>query len=138
MTELPKPIIATIVPEEKRLAVLPRFFSFAQMLCAEALVFAYMTKLSIDYSGGYWHYYTLSNGGFYMAPAIDVPMKIEWNGNGYSGMMTADAAGIVATLFAVNHLADETDTDKMTELYHQLLHFACAHPEAKAILAAID
>lgn len=138
MTKLHKPIIATIVPEEKRLAVLPRFFSFTQMLHAEALVFAYMAKLSVDYSGGYWHYYTLSNGGFYMAPAIDKAMRIEWNGNGYSGIMTADAAGIIATLFAVNHLAAETDTDKMTELYHQLLHFACGHPEDKAILAAID
>ena len=68
---LPPKIEANLVPEDQRLSVLPHFFGFAQMLRAEALTFGYMAKLSIDYTGGYWHYYKLDNGGFYMAPAID-------------------------------------------------------------------
>ena len=131
-------IVATVVPDDKRLSVLPDFFELRHMLRAEALAFGYMSKLSIDYTGGYWHYYRLSNGGFYMAPANDNAMRIEWNGNGYSGLMSADAAGVVATLFMVNHLANELRTDAMADLYYQVRDFAAEHPESKAILAAID
>ncbi|WP_454888066.1 antirestriction protein [Sphingomonas oryzagri] len=131
-------IEATLVPDDKRLSVLPDFFGFAQMLRAEAMVYGYMTKLSIDYTGGYWHYYKLDNGGFYMAPAIDTPMRVEWFGNGYEGTMSSDAAGIVATLFAVNQLAAELGTDAMIELYHALLDFGTEHAEQAAILSAID
>ncbi len=138
MTDTNTAIVATVVPDDKRLSVLPDFFGFKLMLDAEALAFAYMTKLSVDYSGGYWHYYRLSNGGFYMAPAIDKPMRLEWAGNGYEGMMTADAAGIVATLFMVNHLAAKVQTDAMVDLYYKVRDFAADHPEAKAIFAAID
>lgn len=131
-------IIATLVPEDQRLSVLPDFFGFAQMLRAEALTFAYMTKLSVDYTGGYWHYYKLDNGGFYMAPAIDTPMRVEWWGNGYRGTMSADAAGIVATLFMIGHLAGELQTDAIAALYHALLDFGTEHAEQASILSAID
>ncbi len=116
--KLPPKVEATLVPEDQRLSVLPHFFGLAQMLRAEALTFAYMTKLSIDYTGGYWHYYKL--------------------GNGYQGTMSSDAAGIVATLFAINQLADELRTDAMVELYHALLDFGTEHAEQAAILSAID
>lgn len=137
MPQFPK-IVATLVPEEKRLSVLPDFFGFAQMLRAEALAFAYMSKLSIDYTGGYWHYYKLDNGGFYMAPAMDIPMRVEWAGNGYEGTMSADAAGIVATLFMIGHLAHEVRTEAMAEAYTNLLDFATEHAEQAAILNAVD
>ena len=131
-------IIANLVPEDQRLSVLPDTFGFAQMLRAEALTFAYMTKLSVDYAGGYWHYYKLDNGGFYMAPAIDTPMRVEWWGNRYRGTMSADAAGIVATLFMIGQLAGELQTDAIAELYHALLDFGTEHAEQAAILSAID
>ena len=108
------------------------------MMRAEGLVYGYMSKLSIDYSGGYWHYYTLDNGGFYMAPGTNEPFRLCWNGNGYEGIMTADAAGIVSTLFAINQLAAESPSDAIADLYYQVRDFAAKHPEARAILAAID
>lgn len=131
-------ITAALVSDEQRLFILPRFFGYSQMLRAEALVYGYMSKLSVDYTGGYWHFYELSNGGFYMAPEIDKAMHIEWHGNEFSGLMTADAAGLVATMFAVSHLAAEVQSDELADLYHQLRDFACSHPEAKRIIAAID
>lgn len=138
MNEATSAIVATLVDEDQRLSVLPHYFGFSQMLAAEASIYDYMTKLSIDYTGGHWHFYRLSNGGFYMAPNMDCPMRVEWWGNGYSGIMTADAAGIVATLFAVNQLASNVRTNKLIDLYHQVRDFAADHPEARAILAAID
>lgn len=49
-------------------------------------------RLSEDYNGGFWNFYTLTNGGFYMAPAGDKRMRLEVDGNGFSGEMSADAA----------------------------------------------
>ena len=69
---------------------------------------------------------------------LDTPMRVEWIGNGYQGTMSSDAAGIVATLFAINQLADELRTDPMVELYHALLDFGTEHAEQAAILSAID
>lgn len=133
----PTAIVANLVPEDKRLSVLPEFFEFRQMIHAESMTFKFMERLSIDYAGGYWHYYRLSNGGFYMAPANDKPMRVSWNGNGYEGTMSADAAGIVATLFMLNVLAED-GTERMADLYYQLRDFASEHAERPAIFAAID
>jgi hypothetical protein len=36
-----------------------------------------------------------------MAPKPDKRLRVEVDGNGFSGEMSADAAGIVATLFAL-------------------------------------
>lgn len=135
--DTPTPIVATLVPDDKRLSVLPDFFEFRQMLHAESMTFDFMTRLSIDYAGGYWHYYRLSNGGFYMAPAIETPMRVTWNGNGYEGTMSADAAGIVATLFMLNVMAED-GTERMADLYYQLRDFAHEHADSRAIFSAID
>ena len=66
------------------------------MMRGEALVFGWLDALSEDYNGGFWNFYTLTNGGFYMAPAGDKRMRLEVDGNGFSGEMSADAAGIDA------------------------------------------
>lgn len=137
MVMFPK-IVATLVPEDKRLSILPDFFGFAQMLRAEALAYGWMSKLSIDYTGGHWHFYKLDNGGFYMAPSEDKPWRIAVNGNGYEGTVSADAAGIIATLFMLGQLSQELRTDAVAEAYHALLDFATEHAEQAAILNAID
>lgn len=131
-------IVATLVPEDQRLSILPKFFGLAQMLRAEALTYGWMTKLSIDYTGGYWHYYTLDNGGFYMAPSEEKPWRIAVNGNGFEGSVSADAAGIIATLFMIGQLCGELQTEAMADAYHALLDFATEHAEQAAILNAID
>jgi hypothetical protein len=134
----PTPIIATLVPEDKRMSVLPEFFGFAQMLLAEGMTFDYMKTLSIDYTGGHWHYYRLSNGGFYMAPSDDKPMRVQTNSNGYEGTMSADAAGLTATLFMLNELANSLATEKLIDLYYQVRDFASEHAEITEIFKAID
>lgn len=59
--------------------------------------------------------------------------------NGYSGTVSGDAAGIIATLYALSHLAFRFEAVAvLSERFHQLREFALAHREAAAILAAID
>jgi hypothetical protein len=131
-------ITATLIPEQQRLGTLPRYFG-AKLTRAEMLVYDWMGALSKDYSGGYWNFYALSNGGFYMAPAARERMTISVEGNGFSGEMSADAAGIVAVLFAFCQIANETEEDRFIELYHQVRDYAAQfHPERRRILRAID
>ncbi|WP_434060542.1 antirestriction protein [[Acidovorax] ebreus] len=77
-----------------------------------------------------------------MAPNLAHRLEIEVDGNGFRGELSADAAGIVATLFTLGQLAAETAgtdaADALIDRYHSLAAFAGSHPEAAAIYRAID
>lgn len=137
----PSPITASLVQEESRLAFLPTNFGLRSMMRGEALVYRWMGTLCSAYSGGYWHYYTLSNGGFYLAPRSDDRFRLQVD-NGFRGELSADAAGIVATLYALNQLAWELEgtanCEAIVERYYHLGAFARAHAEADGIFQAID
>ncbi|WP_240159154.1 antirestriction protein [Burkholderia sp. Ax-1724] len=92
-------IAATLVPEERRMEILPRYFG-KHMIRGEIAVYTAMESLCDTYRGGFWDYIELSNDTFYMTPRLDSPLTICCDGNGYAGEMSNDAAGIVATLFA--------------------------------------
>lgn len=137
-----QPITVSLVHASHRLTFLPSSFGPRLMMRGEALVYAWLQRLCKRYSGGYWHFYTLSNGGFYMAPALSQRLHLEVDGNGFSGEMTADAGGIVATLFALGQLAAEMENteaaDVLIDRYHFLRSFADGHAEASVIFRAID
>ena len=137
-----QPVTASLVAEAQRLDFLPAYFGPRLMMRGEALVYAWLRRLCERYNGAYWHYYTLSDGGFYMAPDLPDRLEIEVDGNGFRGELSADAAGIVATLFALGQLAAEAaDTDAgdaLIDRYHFLRGFAASHAEAAAIYRAID
>ena len=130
-------ITATIVPDERRMEILPRYFG-KHMIRGEIAVYSAMESLCETYHGGFWDYFELSNGALYMAPRLEGPLPIICDGNGYSGQMSSDAAGIVASLFALNAMAWSTEDATFTELYHRVLAFVPSHPEAREIFAAID
>lgn len=136
-TTEPHGIVATIVPEERRMETLPRYFG-KYLIRGEIAVYTAMTSLCKTYHGGFWDYIELSNGAFYMSPRLDGLVPIACDGNGYDGEMTSDAAGIVASLFALNAMAWLTEDETFTGLYHKLIAFVPAHPEACKIFAAID
>ncbi|MBV6831306.1 antirestriction protein [Xanthomonas euvesicatoria] len=137
-----QPVTASLVAEAQRLDFLPAHFGPRLMMRGEALVYGWLRRLCERYTGAYWHYYTLSDGGFYMAPDLAGGLEIEVDGNGFRGELSADAAGIVATLFALGQLAAETAgteaADPLIDSYHALAAFATSHPEAAAIYRAID
>lgn len=72
--EVTEPFIltATVAPDEERLRFWPRYFgSIPQWITLEPRVFAWMDRLCAGYSGGIWDFYTLSNGGAFMAPEVE-------------------------------------------------------------------
>ncbi len=98
------------------------------------------SKLSEQYDGGYWEFYTLGNGGFYMAPASDKILSVYCE-NGFSGNLSADALGITACLYAYSNLSfgeNNRFTQTCAKQYHVVRDYMLEHPEAREILGAID
>lgn len=126
-----------MVSENKRIAFLPKYFG-KHMMAAEHGIYNVMSKLCAGYRGAFWDYYELSNGGFYMAPCLDEKLKIFVEGNGYKGILSADAAGVIASLYIINQLCWVDQSEKMINHYYLLRDFAAEHDEANEIYAAID
>lgn len=106
----------------------------------EPFVYALTDKLVHDYNGGYWQFYALSNGGFYMVPESYIPFDVSCV-NGFEGKLSADALGITVCLYAYSHLSfgnPSTFTEICAQQFHRLREFMLGHAEAGNILQAID
>lgn len=129
--------VATLVAPENRLDFMPEMFG-RHFFSAEMLVFGWMDRLCEGYCGGYWNFLKLSNGGCYLAPNREGVMRIRNHLNYFDEEMSADAVGIVVTLFALCDLSNRTLDEEITERYYALKVFAMNHAEAALISAAID
>lgn len=123
--------------ESKRLEFLPRFVG-KHFMAYEGFIFNRMREDAEKYNGGFWEYYALSNGGFYMGLDQSEPLTMQCIGNYFEGTMSADAASIGVNLFALNAFAWQLDPDKFSEAYRQLRDYALQHDEAAQIMAYID
>jgi hypothetical protein len=133
-------IARTLLDDDGRMAVPARLFGVHFPARVEPLVFGIARSLSADYGGGYWEFYALGNGGFYMAPAGGERFNVRC-ANGFDGTMSADAFGIVCCLYAYSHLSFSRPSEMAEECarqYHLLRAYMLGHGEARAILAAID
>jgi hypothetical protein len=137
MTETPL-ISAIKVPNNRRPPILPRYFPNTFMV-VENLVFTFMEKLCDSYKGGFWEFYELSNGGFYMAPQDNELREIAVPfGNDFEGKMSSDAVGITVCLFVYGFMAEQHPAASFDDRYWDLRNFAYEHAEANVILQAID
>ncbi|ENF6041068.1 antirestriction protein [Citrobacter amalonaticus] len=136
-------ITATLLPDAQRLHFWPlHFSSIPQWILLEPHIFGWMDRLCENYSGGIWNFYTLSNGGVFMAPEPDGDTGDKWTlfnaMNGNRAEMSAEAAGIVTCLMAFSHHACRIECDAMNEHYYRLRDFTLNHPECRAIMHLID
>lgn len=129
-------ITRTIVASTSRLGTLPVVFE-RHAMWVESTTFEWMRRLNGAYRGGYWEFYNLSNGGFYMGLAVSEKQMLLAP-NGYQAIVSADAASIIAGLYALCNLANNSESQLIIEKYHQLRDYALGHDERNAILAAID
>lgn len=132
-----KTITRTECPESLRMEFLPNAVG-NQFFRYEQLTFAFMDKACPAYDGGYWNFYSLSNGGFYMALNIDNRLKLQWPDNYFEDEMSADAAGIGVSLMAQNTLACKAPSQRIIEQYYALRDYAAQHEEAAMIYRFID
>lgn len=130
-------ITATKVPDNQRMSFLPAMFG-RYMMRGELTVYSYLEQISPDYKGDLWNFYTLSNGGRYMAPSHEKKYRVSIADNYYSGELSADAVGIIATMRALTTLACMTQEDFLIEQFDALRDYVEGHPEGSEIVAAID
>ncbi|NMM15471.1 MAG: antirestriction protein [Rhodoferax sp.] len=133
-------ISSYLVPEADRMDFVDKLFGIHFPLKLEPTVFCFAEQLAAPtYNGGHWHFFALSNGGFYMAPRTDTIFKVNAD-NGFSGQLSGDALGITACLYAYSHLSfgDGAFAETCAQQYHLLREYMLGHAEVKSILAAID
>ena len=142
-SEVQHRITSSVVPIEFHFAVPPRFLGdYAGEGCASIKDWA--GRFCATYRDrewnlhDEWHFFELSNGGFYMAPANIGRVALRWHKNRYSDMMGADGFGIIVTLYALDNLAQTTRDRTVIDRYRQLREFAIEHVEALNIQRAID
>lgn len=132
-------ITRQLVAEDQRLDITAKLFGNHFPLHLEPFVFFMADTICEEYNGGYWEFYSLSDGGFFMAPTADTPFHVSCE-NGYEGDLSATAFGIVCCLYAYSHLSFSEGEFAQTcaEHYHLLRQYMFEQPEVDAILRAVD
>jgi hypothetical protein len=121
----------------RRLRALPRYFPNCYIE-VEQMVYSVTEMLCAAYRGGYWDFWTLSNGGFFMSPSKDMCLSNTMNQS--EEFMSAEAAGIVICIFAYSWLS-ENNFSLVDKLYTQidlLKAYAETLPEGGKIFRLID
>lgn len=130
-------ITKTEVEQNNRLNFLPMFFGKAYPI-GESTVYNFLSAMTNNYNGGFWQFFTLSNGGYFMAPKTDEVLSFSWPDNYFEGELSAEAGGIVACLMALSHLSFKYQSQLLSDHFEKLREFALAHAEATLIFRAID
>ena len=130
-------IEAVQLPPQARMGALPRHFG-PLSITVENAVYDVMGRLCAQYHGDYWEFYELSNGGFYMAPVGAAQYRMVCVGNGYEGVLSADAAGLAVCAMAYSQLSFWRDGARMADAYYLLRDYIAQHAERRALLALLD
>lgn len=138
------PIEKSVVTDKnERIRFLPKHLPLCFSMF-ESSVYHWLDRYAKNYHGGYYHFYTLSNGGFFIAP--DQGYYLDGFQNGFEGgEVCAEACGIIACLYILNGLSfhfhekdDEVQLKLVIDYYYQLRDYAISHEENGIILQAID
>jgi hypothetical protein len=128
-----------LVQEDRRTAVVERLFGIHFPLRLEPVIYGITERMAEDYSGGYWDFFQLSNGGFYMAPSTDRIFHVTCD-NYFEGDLSGDSLGITACLYAYSHLSFSNGRFARVCAchFHRLREYMFEHPEVREILGATD
>ncbi|MDP3818294.1 MAG: antirestriction protein [Methylotenera sp.] len=133
-------ITRKLVQNNQRIEVTAELFGMYFPVQLEPYVYSITGNIAFEYNGGYWEFYQLSNGGFYMAPSTDILYQVSCE-NGYEGKLSADSLGITACLYAYSHLSFSNNpalAEICAQQYQCLREYMLEHKEVRCILGAID
>lgn len=131
-------IVATEVNgDEQRLLCLPQIAG-SRCVMLEHTVYDMMRRITGDYDGGYWSYFKLSNGGFYMAPVTRQTFDLSCENMLERREVSADTAGVIACAMAYSHLSFLAHGECFASAYHLLSEYIFQHRDAAMIRAALD
>ncbi|MGF6607077.1 hypothetical protein OKW45_001977 [Paraburkholderia sp. WSM4175] len=145
MTTSTTRMTVTNVSDTERPKFTPDMFGPRYFIPGEGMLFHFAEALMPDYDGGLWSFHRVSNGAMFAAPPERETWRIVVDGNYTDCEVSTEAAGIILSMFALGAIAetahgrgDGNSTDRLADHYHLLRYYACEHPEARAILAAIN
>ncbi|TDN51507.1 antirestriction protein [Scandinavium goeteborgense] len=150
-----------ITEGEERLYFIVGLFGFCQ---GEAMVLNWMRAHVKNYEGGFWDFWEIKPGFSgktgphmdlttsatgYISPPDDQRYNVSLPGNYFESEMSADAVGIVATLYVLNQLSWKTSEmgARYEKLCRSLIQRQDAlkdyidivqHPESRLIYQTID
>lgn len=133
-------VVSYPILEDERLEHIDHSFGSRFRLQIEPLIYVLTAELAPGYTGENCQLYCLSNGGSFMAPIADETYAVVCP-NGFTEVMTANALGITASLFAYSHLSHSGNEDlaqRCAEHYYLLRDYMIDHPEAGKILRATE
>lgn len=127
----------------------PEFFSAyfgAHVREAKAIITNWFRHYCPEHQGNYFEYFNTDNGGCFVVPSWEGKKPVAIPSNFYRGEMSAEAAGITAMLYTLNHVAwhlwakngNDPFIDLLNHRAEALKAYAGAHEEASAIFRAID
>lgn len=131
--------MVAIIEQRSRMNFLPRHMGVFHM-AFEGILYAFAEKLCGEYDGGYWEFYEgdEEEGFFFCAPRMSEKyVTARWEDNYSEEEVSTQALGIVATLFALNYMA-QSGEERAINKYYALLDYVRTHPEARAIYRLID
>lgn len=125
--------------DTQRVAFTAKLFGMHFPMKLEPTIYGMADMLAPAYQGGYWNFYGLSNGGFFMSPSTDTIFDVSCE-NGFDGKLSANALGVTACLYSYSHLSfgEGEFAQVCAAHYHLLRDFMMEHAEARAILRATD
>lgn len=137
---LNQPIVAVAVDDEDErhdcLVAIAGNSIFATVKLEHAF-FNAMALFDETYHGGWWDFFKLSNGGFYVALKTDKQIHMA-SPNGFECDVDANTAGLIVSAFAYSNLSFGPIGAAFGEEYHKLSDFIFQQPEAGTIRAALD
>ncbi|HHH3118217.1 TPA: antirestriction protein, partial [Citrobacter freundii] len=111
---------------------------------ANVAAVAFMKRFCDKYETGYWNYYKVGRNSGFMCPETDETYYFEMS-NYFSGNVSAEAAGIIVTLYVLQTCFDAAWTrqdsslcDHFREAMDTLKDYAATTDESRSIFRAID
>jgi hypothetical protein len=137
---------STVIKEgdPRRMSFLPKHFG-RTMLAVEARIYVYATRVLEGYSGGAWDFVEKGDVG-YLRPNEDMQEPSgslwHWRPSDLSfgeGRLSADAAGLALTIFAVNHEWHlDPENEQLGRAWQLLMNLAFGHPERARLMPLLD
>jgi hypothetical protein len=132
------------VADNQRVNHTAKIFGHNFPLRLEPFVYGITNQICPEYHGGFWDFWELSNGAFMMSPSVGAAdagklFSVSCE-NGFEGMLSADALGIVACLYSYSNLSfgEDAFAEICAVQYHLIREYMFGHVEVKSILRAID
>ena len=133
-------VTRTLLEDQERITHAADLFGIHFPLRLEPAIYGITDRLAPTYRGGFWRFWRLDNGGFYMAPDSEDRYQVHCM-NYWEGDLSADALAIVSCLTAYSHRSfsgPEEFARNCAKHYHLLRGYMCEHAELGGILGAID